>query len=106
MTNAPQLLIGWRLLFVLLEALAPWLVPLDAGAPRSRAATTAQAAIGWLLLAVLFALAMRALERSRWRSSIAWLATVTLATATLSAALSPRGDWPLGASVFVVGPLV
>jgi tetratricopeptide (TPR) repeat protein len=97
--------LAWRALVLLLEGLAPWAAPLDVPRPVGDAAM-AQLAVGWLGLTLLVVLCSRALERSRGRSLLAALATVTLLAAAVTAWRLPGGELPLGYGVRWVGPMV
>ncbi len=105
MTFSAAWFAGWRALALLLEALAPWGVPLDV--PRGAGdAAMAQCLAGWLGLTLLAMLATRALERTRGRAPWAWLVALTVAAAGVTAVYLPRGAMPLGFGVRWVGPLL
>jgi tetratricopeptide (TPR) repeat protein len=104
--NASQTwFVAWRALVLLLESLAPWAAPLDVALPVGDAAM-AQLAAGWLGLTLLVVLCVRALERSRLRSILAWCVTLSVLAAGVTAWSLPRGDLPLGYGVRWMGPLV
>jgi Flp pilus assembly protein TadD len=97
--------LAWRALVLLVEALAPWAAPLDVARPAGDAAM-AQLMVGWLGLTLLVVVCVRALERARLRSPVAWLATLAVIAAGVTGYLLPRGDLPLGYGVRWMGPLV
>lgn len=97
--------LAWRALVLLVEALAPWAAPLDVPRPAGDAAM-AQLLAGWLGLTLLAVLCFRGLERSRLRSPLAALATLTVLAAAVTAWRLPRGELPLGYGVRWVGPLL
>lgn len=105
MSPSPSWFLAWRALVLLVGSLAPWAAPLDVPTPAGDAAM-GQLLAGWLGLTLLAVLCFRALERSRLRSAVAALATLTLLAAAVTAWRLPRGELPLGYGVRWVGPLL
>lgn len=97
---------GWKALYALLLALAPWYASPDVPAPREPDAARLRAFAGFAVFAVMAALVARWYSPERLRSPAFVLTVAALVTALAAGAVLPRGTWPLGASVFVLGPLV
>ncbi|MEZ4393001.1 MAG: hypothetical protein R3A48_18090 [Polyangiales bacterium] len=97
---------AWRALILLLQALAPGLMPLavrpDPVTPHLLAARCGSA----LALLALLAAMVLWLSRARRHAVGALLGLATLGAAMACALRFPSARWPLGAGVLVVGPLL
>lgn len=97
---------GWKALQSLFFALAPWYASPDVPVPREPDAWRLRAFAGFVVFALIAALLARWYRPGRARSPAFVLTLGALVTALVAGAILPRGTWPLGASVFVLGPLV
>lgn len=106
MDLSPAWLLGWRFLYALGFALAPWALPPDAPTPVTADGFMLRAVVGAAALAALCARLARALRAPRPHPWPVYTALVTVAAALAAAALLPTASVPLGASCWVLGPLV
>jgi tetratricopeptide (TPR) repeat protein len=105
MDLSPAWLLGWRFLYALGFALAPWALPPDAAPPASADALMLRALVGAVALAALSVRLARALRAPRPHPWPVYTALATLAAALVAAAALPTARVPLGASCWVVAPL-
>lgn len=97
---------GFRALLVVVQSLAPWAAPLDVQPPRAANAQIAAAVLGWVGVAALVGGAARWLEQARFRGLHRWMTLATALVALAVGAVLPRWEFPLGAGVWVVAPLL
>ena len=106
MELSPAWLLGWRCLYALALALAPWALPLDAPLPDSPDALMLRAFLGWLGVALMVSFAVALARRSDARRWPLVTGLLAFALALASAWWLPARGLPLGVSVWALGPLV
>jgi hypothetical protein len=97
---------AWKALQCLFLALAPWYASPDVAVPREPDAWRLRAFAGFVVFALMAALVARAYRPERVRSPAFVLAVSALVVSLVAGAILPRGTWPLGVSVYVLGPIV
>ncbi|MFO0608752.1 MAG: hypothetical protein U0324_36635 [Polyangiales bacterium] len=108
MDPSPAWLLGWRFLYALAFALAPWALPPDLPAPATADGVLLRALVGGAALAAVAVRLARALRDRTTAGRRPWwpLAALAAALAALAAAAAlPAASLPLGASCWLVGPL-
>lgn len=105
MDLSPAWLLGWRFLYALAFALAPWALPPDLPAPATADGVLLRALVGAAALAAVTARLARSLRAPDGRRAPTLLALAAALTALAAAATLPTPALPLGVSSWALGPL-